>query len=226
MPRPQRADDQREPNSRAPAESMTRSFIENSPRTNRIRIASNIRHNFEQIFRTGEWSLSRGMTIPALILLYSAIDIAAGLASTVTGVSGKQQFLKWVNRYMAPEKNLSCTALDLYGARCGSVHGFTPVSTLSQRGQARQVLYVLGKSNPAKLRELISIAHMDHYVVIHADLLLKAARTAVERFLRDARKSQSLTKRINRNAFTVFGNVTDAKVDALLDWGKHRLADG
>ena len=124
--------------------------------------------------------------MPALILIYSAMDIAAGLAGTE--VSSKRRFVKWVDRYIAPGKALSCTAVDLYGARCGLSHGSSPVSDLSQRGEAKQIVYCWGESNPDKLRELISIGQWNRYIVVHADELLKATRAAVERFFSGSHK--------------------------------------
>jgi hypothetical protein len=184
-----------------------------------------VRRNFNQIFETAERSLSNGILIPSLILLYSAIDIAAGLASTDMEKVGKR-FEKWVNHYIAPEQSLGCTARDLFGARCGLSHSFSPVSTLSQNGKAKQVLYSWGKSNPEKLRELISLPQMDHYVVIHADGLLNAARQGVENFLNGVTKSPVELERINRKALLVFGPATDANIDTLLDWGKEKLDQG
>jgi hypothetical protein len=183
-----------------------------------------VRQNFDQIFETAERSLSNGTLIPALILLYSAMDIAAGLARTE--VSSKRRFVKWVDDYMAPERRLSCRALDLYGARCGLLHGSSPVSDLSQRGEVKQILYSWGKSGPKKLRELIGRAQMDHYVVIHADELLNAARHAVENFLHGVTKTPAELERVNRKALLVFGPATDANIDALLEWGKEKLDQG
>jgi hypothetical protein len=177
-----------------------------------------VRRNFDQIFETAERSLSKGTLIPALILIYSAMDIAAGLARTE--VSSKRKFEKWIDQYVAPEKTLSCTARDLYGARCGLSHGFSPVSDLSQRKEVKQILYSWGHSNPEKLRELISRPQMNHYIVIHADELLKAACGAVENFLQGVTKTPAELERVNRKALLVFGNATDANIDALLEWAE------
>jgi hypothetical protein len=185
-------------------------------------LAPGIRRNFDQIFQTAEWSLSKETLIPTLILLYSAIDIAAGLASTDTEQKVGKRFVRWVNDYIVPEKSLGCTAQDLYGARCGLSHSFSPISDLSQSRKAKQVLYSWGKSNPAKLREMISRMRKDDkddYVVIHADGLLKAARDAIENFLQDVAKTPAKLERINRKALLVFGKATDADVDDFLKLG-------
>ena len=68
-----------------------------------IEIKRDIRRNFDQILLTAKWSLSNRMTIPALMLLYSAIDIAAGLGSPDTEISGKKRFVKWVDVIEDPD---------------------------------------------------------------------------------------------------------------------------
>ena len=155
------------------------------------------------------------MTVPALVLLYSAIDIAAGLASEAPNAAGKQPFVKWVNRYMAVHDRLGCTALDLYGARCGLVHGFGSASTLSQSGKAKQILYAQGASDAAKLREIAAFSKID-YVVVHAANLLNTVRESVESFLDDAYSDSKLLERINRNALFAFENLSEARADELL----------
>ena len=166
------------------------------------------------------------MTIPALVLLYSAIDIAAGLASENPKIRDGKRFMKWVNHYMAPEKSLSCTALELYGARCGLVHGFGPVSDLSQKGRTKQILYAEGESYAAKLLELTALSQIDSYVVVHVDDLFKAVREGIEVFLDDAAKNSALSERVNRKGLSVFARIADAEVDALLEWGKKILSGG
>ncbi len=183
-----------------------------------------IERSFDQIFQAAECAIVTKTPLPALMLLYSAIDIAAGLVSTDAEPSVRKGFVSWVNRHMAREKNLSCTAHDLYGARCGLLHGASPVSGLSRKGQARQVLYAWGKSEPAKLRQLTALAQMDRYVVVHINDLLKAVRLAVEGFLQYVAENPVISKRANKRASSIFGNMTEGEVDALHEWGKNRLA--
>jgi hypothetical protein len=188
-------------------------------------IRPHIRRNFDQMFQCAEWSLSMKMTVSALVLLYSAIDIAAGLASENTDISGKKRFVKWVNRYMAPHISLACSAHDLYGARCGMVHSFAAESSLSRKGEAKQILYAYGESDAAKLREMITLAQIDYCLVVHSDDLFKAVRGGIQAFLDDAAKNSALLERVNRKGFIAFQNMSEASVDELLRWGKERLGE-
>ncbi len=92
-----------------------------------------ISRDFQEIFNAVEGLLANHLNTPSLILLYSAIDIAAGLASPEPGPTGQKHFVAWAVRYMNPKAKLSCTPVELYGARCGIVHGFSPASGLSRK---------------------------------------------------------------------------------------------
>ena len=178
------------------------------------------------MLQSARWSLSLKMNIPALVLLYSAIDIAAGLASDNADISSKKRFVKWVNRYMAPHARLACSAQDLYGARCGMVHSFAAESSLSRRGEAKQILYAYGESDAAKLHEMIALAQMDYCLVIHSDDLFKAVRESIQAFLDDAARDSALLERVNRKGFIAFQNMSEASVDELLRAGRERLGEG
>lgn len=166
------------------------------------------------------------MNIPALVLLYSAIDIAAWLASDNADISSKKRFVKWVNRYMAPHTRLACSAQDLYGARCGMVHSFAAESSLSRRGEAKQILYAYGESDAAKLHEMIAFAEIDYFLVVYSDDLFKAVREGIQAFLDDAARDSALLERVNRKGVIAFQNMSEASVDELLRAGRERLGEG
>lgn len=86
--------------------------------------------------------LDASQVLPALILLYSAIDAVAALELR-TGERTKSAFTRWVEHYMNLNE-LGCTALELYSARCGILHGFSGSSDLSQAGKARVIVYAWG----------------------------------------------------------------------------------
>src|SRR5664280_369361 len=88
--------------------------------------------------------------LPCLILLYSGIDVFASLEAQ-PGQSTKDAFLYWVEAYMLKGRSLSCSALDLYAARCGIIHAFSWSSDLSRSGKARKIMYAWGTADAAKL---------------------------------------------------------------------------
>ena len=52
-----------------------------------------ISRDFQEIFNAVEGLLANHLNTPSLILLYSAIDIAAGLASPEPGPTGQKHFV-------------------------------------------------------------------------------------------------------------------------------------
>lgn len=180
-----------------------------------------------QILSAAESCLVNKTTVPALILIYSGIDIVVGLATDVPDGRNEttKNFVKWVNRYVAPQKTLSCTAEDLYGARCGVVHGFTPISDLSTKGHVKQIYYAHGKSSEAKLKELISLGRMTDRVAIHTDQLMAAVREGIKRFLEEVKHDEKLLKRINDRGRKIFASMSDDEADSLIDWAKSLLPE-
>ena len=79
--------------------------------------------------------------VQALVVLYSAIDTLAW-ASLASGDVTRSAFCQWVNTYIKPEKQIGCTAQDLYAARCAILHSSTTDSKMSREGQASELWYV------------------------------------------------------------------------------------
>lgn len=96
--------------------------------------------------------LNKGRVLPSLCLLYSLIDVTASLERRPN--EGKAAFVRWVDENMLEKRPLPCTALELYAARCGVLHSFTPDSDLSRKGQARTIVYAWGRSKAEELAEV------------------------------------------------------------------------
>jgi hypothetical protein len=119
---------------------------------------------------------------PALILIYSAIDTAGWLGSN-DQFATRNSFIDWTNRYLLSTNTLSCTAIDLYAARCGLLHTFTPNSKLSSDKKARRICYAWGKSRGEDLQRTIDLAKTGtDYVAVKVEDLFAAWRSAVLAF--------------------------------------------
>src|SRR6266436_3571681 len=100
----------------------------------------------EQKLHENLMSLSKGVDScldnkligPALILIYSAIDTSGWLNSNEQFATRKS-FIDWTSRYLLSTNRLSCSAVELYAARCGLLHTFTPNSKLSSDKKARRI---------------------------------------------------------------------------------------
>lgn len=128
--------------------------------------------------------LEKRFITPALVLIYSGIDTLAWLdrrhdQPDVTG----SDFIRWIDTYMLPDDRIHCTSADLYGARCGLVHSFSPLSSRSRSGLAREIYYSWGTARKQDLELSIdSEFGKDQKVAMHVDFLIEAFRDAIQAF--------------------------------------------
>jgi hypothetical protein len=91
------------------------------------------------------FALKHGRNRAALILTFSGIDAMASLEKNDGKNDVRERFENWVNEYMQfsdwPE-----AGLELYGARCGILHTYGPISDLSEKGKVRLIGYSTGVS--------------------------------------------------------------------------------
>jgi hypothetical protein len=73
--------------------------------------------------------------LTALILIYAGIDAIASLERRESDRTGRAGFLRWVDTFLLRDGRLPCTALELYGSRCGILHTFSADSDLSRSGK-------------------------------------------------------------------------------------------
>ncbi len=78
----------------------------------------------------------------ALILLYSFIDRMSWLS--VDGDSSGSDFKMWVESYLLPQGEISCTANDLWAARCALLHTGSVEARDTKKGSARKIHYSTG----------------------------------------------------------------------------------
>jgi len=121
--------------------------------------------------------------VPGLILIYSLIDHMAWLMLPPSqSISTRTDFCRWVDIFMLPVGNLSCTAIELYSARCALVHTYTLDSSLTQAGEARRIIHCYGKTTLEFHNKVETFTGRDA-VLIHVNRLLDAVEVAVGRFL-------------------------------------------
>lgn len=85
--------------------------------------------------------LGEKLVIPALTLLYSAIDVLGFLRSDQASAN-RDTFIGWVEAYMVGFLNTKgIRGIDLYSARCGIIHTGQAPSDLVKSGKAREIWY-------------------------------------------------------------------------------------
>lgn len=126
--------------------------------------------------------LENRLGTPALILIYTCIDVMATLSRpALSRKTDKRHFIAWAERHMDCRDRLGVTGLDLYAARCGIVHTGTADSALSEEGRARRISYGWGDRHagePMALRQKPGHAE----VVLRIEDLAAALRAGIARF--------------------------------------------
>jgi len=103
---------------------------------------------------------------PALILLYSSLDIISSLNRPTHQLdTGKKVFMDWVDDYMLCGSTQKCCSADVYAARCGIVHTLSLDSLLSRVGKARRISYVTDDTKVGLLQTRIDPTEQREIVV-------------------------------------------------------------
>jgi len=147
--------------------------------------------------------------IPGLILLYSSIDLMASLnRAPAKPKVEKSDFVEWVNIYLLPGSELNCSAIDLYAARCGLVHSYSPDSVLSRDLKAKKLYYAHGNKKATELQTRINDSPQKDIIAVHIDQLFKALKVAVGRFASALKSNPSKEKLAAQRASEFFINIS------------------
>jgi hypothetical protein len=129
---------------------------------------------------------THGYLEPALILLYSCIDVLASFDRGPSAKHDRNTFMAWVDKYLLPIPDSDVTSIDIYAARCGLLHSYSPDSDLTAGGKARHIAVAWGTGNDIDLRLIFAGQGLDVVcAVVHADKLVSALQSAVGRFHAD-----------------------------------------
>lgn len=151
--------------------------------------------------------IQKKLTAPALILIYSGIDTAGWIDSS-EDCATRTSFIRWVEAYLLKAKPLQCTAGDLYAARCGLLHTFTPDSKLTSDGKARRICYAWGTASVEYLQRTIDLTNKSgEYVAVHIDDLDEAWRLGVMEFAEELERDLDRKLRVYRKASKFFAEL-------------------
>jgi len=155
-----------------------------------------------------KWCFNSGKWTPGLILLYSSIDIMASLnRDPAKPKVTRSDFIEWVDTHLLPGSGLNCKAIDLYAARCGLVHSYSPDSELTGDYKANKIYYVYGKVEAIELQRIINNSPHKELISVHIDQLFTALEIAVERFAKALKDNPSKEKLAAQRASEFFINI-------------------
>lgn len=159
--------------------------------------------------------LGKKLITPALVLLYSGIDTVGWLNSTEPFAT-KSTFISWVDEYLLKGTSISCTSLELYAARCGLLHTFSPDSKLSHEGKVRRICYAWGTGNVQNCQRAIDLTSESEYVAIHINELYEAWQLGVLKFIEQLENDPNRKAIVYQKANKFFSNLSTKVVDEAL----------
>ena len=172
--------------------------------------------NMFAMLKTIDDCLEKRRLMPALVLLYSAIDAVASLERQPEERT-RDSFLRWVEVYMLKALPLPCTALELYAARCGMVHSFAAESDLFRKGQVRCIVYAWGTARAEDLQKAADILHKTDSVSVHVADVINAFRNGLATYLDEVSTDKPREDRIAKQAGVWLINMEKEPIQALLD---------
>jgi hypothetical protein len=154
--------------------------------------------------------------IPTLVLIYSAIDTTGWLDSTDV-FSTRNDFIRWVDSYLLKTKPLKCTPMDLYAARCGLLHTFTPDSQLSSSGKARAIYYAWGKAKVEDIQRAIDLQNKSNELVaVHVNELYEAWLSGLALWGEDLDKDSNKSAKVIEKAKKFFTDLSMETMSEIL----------
>jgi hypothetical protein len=162
-------------------------------------VTNNLNKNLTNLVNAIELCIDNKLIMPALILLYSGIDVVGALEQT-PNTGTKANFTRWVDSYMLKASPLGCTAIELYGARCGILHTMAAESDLSRRGKARQITYAWGKAKAEDIRTAGKILNQTEILSIHVNELLDSFKRGLASYFKEINEDEVRRNLVLKNA--------------------------
>jgi hypothetical protein len=155
----------------------------------------NLFRSYFQIISAIDYCIAEKLIMPALVLIYSAIDSVSWIASDDKDQSVGDRFQTWVNVWMLQKYPLPCTALELYAARCGILHTLTPYSDLSNNKGVRRISYAWGTSQQKDLDESIKLTKYPGIVAVHVNDIVASFKNGFTDYV-DALETDNVKKEL------------------------------
>ena len=153
--------------------------------------------------------------MPALILLYSAIDSVSWIASDDENQFVGKRFQSWVDTWMLQKYPLPCTAIELYAARCGILHTLTPDSDLSEKKGIRRISYAWGTAQQKDLDESIKLLEYPG-VAVHVNDIFSSFQSGFADFLESLEKDEARKDLFMQKASKHFANTETSVISEFL----------
>ena len=146
------------------------------------------------------------LIVQALTLIYTGIDFLASLSRPLGQADvSRSDFIRWVETFMECLQQLGVEGIDLYGARCGIVHTYTPDSGVHRKGRAKRIMYSWGDREPHAATSLVRGLGRSE-VFIKVEELFETLCVGMEKFGETMETDKELEMRVVSRATKLFSN--------------------
>ncbi len=173
--------------------------------------------NYTQVVAGVHLCLEKKLQMPALILIYTLIDTFAWVVFGEEEKSSRRRFERWAEKWVLSQGAISCSATELYAARCAVLHSLTSEAALTKSGEARQVAYAWGSASTAKLQTSIDAMRQKNIVALHIGELFEAVREGMAQVVEASATDALLRQRLEGAAAKHFVSMDNEKVDQFLE---------
>jgi hypothetical protein len=143
-----------------------------------------------------EVCLDNQCLLSGVALIFCAIDTLSALTRSVDAKwTDRSVFKQWAEQFLLPGSRISCTADDLYAARCGVLHTQSPESRSVSEGEAKPLVYEWRSGPPAHASRSLP----DGAIVIAVEGLHEALKEAIVRFLVAADSDPEIKRRVQHH---------------------------
>ena len=171
---------------------------------------------YSQIITAIDYCITEKLVMPALVLIYSAIDSISWIASDDDSQHVRERFQVWVETWMLKKYPLPCTALELYAARCGVLHTLTPKSDLSENKNVRCISYAWGAAQQRDLEESIKRLGYPGLVAVHVNAIINSFKNWFVDFLYSLEKDEVKKNLFFQKAGEHFENIDISVISEFL----------
>lgn len=155
--------------------------------------------------------LDEEQIMPALVLMYTGIEIVSKMGSKPLE-SSRAAFVRWIDRYVLETGRFDVTGIDLYAARCGVIHAFSPDSNLYKEGKARRIAYAWGNADVHKLHASINALSYD-LAALHLNTFVHALMTGIADFMDDLSSDPEAEKRADDVRSSWYSHLPSSLID-------------
>lgn len=144
-------------------------------------------------------ALARKHRLPALLLLYSFIDVCASLTCEDPKAKNGERFINYLKRYYLPNWD-DVTPEDLWAARSSLLHSFSAIGRNTKSGAARPIFYFAWPEKKDAVRAVLDVKGYSNYVLLDVSDVKGISVWCFNSFLRRVQDEPDFENRVVSNS--------------------------